>query len=57
MTASKKEGAMTKGFQQQDTRTNFTIPKSVARPQHGQSPEKKDVEVREHRSFKPRPGH
>lgn len=55
--AGKKEEAMTKGFQQQDTANNFTIPKSAARPQHGQAPERKDAEVKEHRSFKPRPGH
>lgn len=57
MAGKTKEGVMTKGFQQQDTSTNFVIPKSAAKPQHGQAPEKKDAEVREHRSFKPRPGH
>jgi hypothetical protein len=57
MTASKKESTMTKGFQQQEPMTNFAPPKSALRPQHGQPSEKKDVEVRENRSFKPRPGH
>lgn len=48
---------MTKGFQQQDTARSFVVPKTAASPQHGQASEKKGVEVREHRSFKPRPGH
>ena len=57
MAGKTKEGAMTKGFQQQDTARSFVVPKTAASPQHGQASEKKGVEVREHRSFKPRPGH
>lgn len=57
VTRKGKEATMTKGFQQQDTATNFVIPKSAATPQHGQAAEKKEVVVREPRSFKPRPGH
>lgn len=59
MAGKTKEGAMTKGFQQQDTAGNFVIPKSAATPQHGQAAEKREAQsqVRESRSFKPRPGH
>jgi hypothetical protein len=48
---------MTKGFQQQDMGSKFVVTKSAATPQHGQRAEKRDAEVREPRSFKPRPGH
>jgi hypothetical protein len=49
---------MTRGFQQQDSLVNFTIPKSVATPQHGQKPDKQaDRPSRQQRSFEPRPGH
>ena len=48
---------MTKGFPQQDRSLDFSIPRSVPNPQHGQRAEKKEVEVPEPRSFKPRPGH
>ena len=48
---------MTHGFQQQDTLVGFTIPKSAASPQHGQKPAPATLNVREPRSFTPRPAH
>lgn len=49
---------MTHGFQQQDRSSGFCIPKSVARPQHGQKADlEKTKPLLPLRSFEPRPGH
>lgn len=48
---------MTKGFDQQDSSTNFSFPKSAPKPQHGQAFDRKTEKVKEQRSFQPRPGH
>ncbi|MET0271837.1 MAG: hypothetical protein ABW360_02495 [Phenylobacterium sp.] len=47
---------MTQGFQQQDTQGGFVIPKTAARPQHGQKADRQAVKAKESRSFEPRPG-
>lgn len=47
---------MTHGFQQQAA-LGFSIPRSVAMPQHGQKPVMKKLEIKEPSSFKPRPAH
>ena len=47
---------MTRAFDQQDSSLNFSLPKSVPKPQHGQTPAK-IVKVKEQRTFHPRPGH
>lgn len=52
-----EENAMTQGFQHQNQQTNFALPKSAATPQHGQKPDKKASNMKEGRSFKPRPAH
>lgn len=46
---------MLSGFQQQPPMTNFTIPKSAAAPQHGQRPDELCKQIKERRSFAPRP--
>ncbi len=45
------------GFQQQDTLSNFVIPRSCAVPQHGQQPDKECKKIKERRVLEPRPGH
>ena len=52
----REEKVMTRGFDQQDPSINFSPPKSVPKPQHGQSSDK-TVKVKEQRTFHPRPGH
>jgi hypothetical protein len=56
-TKKRRTGAMTHGFQQQDTGLGYAFPKSAATPQHGQKPAEKPLPVREPRACKPRPGH
>ncbi|MEH0198125.1 hypothetical protein V7S57_19290 [Caulobacter sp. CCNWLY153] len=49
---------MTKPFQHQNPMTNYAVPKSEPKAQHGQKPDKECVELKdEKRSFEPRPGH
>lgn len=48
---------MTRGLDQQSTTGGFVVPRSAAKPQHGQKSEKPPAPVREPRSFQPRPGH
>jgi hypothetical protein len=48
---------MTHGFQQQQPVQNLGFFKPAPTPQHGQAPQKPPVNVRESRSFQPRPGH
>lgn len=49
---------MTQGFQQQDPGLNFSFPKPVPSPQHGQKPEPRSAApARPSRTFEPRPGH
>lgn len=52
------EAMMTKPFQHQNPMTNYCIPKSEPKAQHGQKPAKECVDLKdEKRSFEPRPGH
>jgi hypothetical protein len=48
---------MTTRFQQQEPMTNFSFPKEAKHPQHGQKPDKSCKDIKEPRSFEPRPGH
>ncbi len=49
---------MTQGFQQQDRSGNFSFPKSVPTPQHGQKGDHRNSEpTRPERVIEPRPGH
>jgi len=48
---------MTKGFQHQVPLTNFPLPRSEPKPQHGRKPDEDCLKVKEERSFEPRPGH
>ena len=48
---------MTKGFDQQGSSTNFSFPRSAPKPQHGRAPDPTPPEVKEQRTFQPRPGH
>lgn len=55
--APREEPAMTRGLDQQSTTGGFVIPRSAAKPQHGQKSDKAVKPAREPRSFQPRPGH
>jgi len=48
---------MTTGFQHQDPMTNYSVPKSEPKPQHGRKPDADALKLKERRSFEPRPGH
>lgn len=48
---------MLTGFQQQKSMTNFSFPKAAPAPQHGQKPDKACKQIKERRSFAPKPGH
>lgn len=48
---------MTSGFQNQNPMTNVCFPKAEPKPQHGQTPDKACVQLKEKRTFQPRPGH
>lgn len=48
---------MTNGFQHQRPLGATNVPKTAARPQHGQKAEKDMPKLLEQRSFQPRPGH
>ena len=48
---------MTHGLQQQGQALGYPFMKSAATPQHGQKAPEKPLQVREPRSYKPRPGH
>lgn len=48
---------MTHGFQQQDQVLAYPFTKSAPMPQHGQKAPELPLQVREPRSYKPRPGH
>lgn len=54
---SPEETPMTRSLDHQTTTTGFAIPRSAAKPQHGQKADKTAKPVREPRSFQPRPGH
>jgi hypothetical protein len=51
------ETAMTSGFQNQNPITNLNFPKVEPKPQHGQTPDKACLKLKEKRTFQPRPGH
>jgi hypothetical protein len=48
---------MTNGFQHQDPMTNYCVPKSEPKPQHGRKPDADALKLKERRGFEPRPGH
>ena len=52
-----KDEPMTRGFDQQNSSANFSVPRSAPTPQHGQKADTKTVKLKEPRSFQPRPGH
>jgi hypothetical protein len=53
-----EDATVTQGFQQQDQSLNFSFPKSVPTPQHGQRPDRAGATpIRPPRTFEPRPGH
>jgi hypothetical protein len=51
------EKAMTNGFQHQDPMTNYSVPKSEPKAQHGRKPDEDAPKVKERRTFDPKPGH
>lgn len=48
---------MTSGFQNQNPMTNFSIPKSEPKAQHGRKPDEDALKLKERRAFEPKPGH
>ncbi len=48
---------MTNGFQHQDPLTNYSVPKSEPKAQHGRKPDEDALKVKERRTFDPKPGH
>lgn len=48
---------MTSGFQHQDPMRSVSFPKSEPKPQHGRKPDEACLNVKEKRTFEPKPGH
>ncbi len=53
----REEKPMTRGFQNQDPMQNVCFPKAEPKPQHGRKPDQACVELKEKRTFEPKPGH
>jgi hypothetical protein len=48
---------MTKDFQNQEPMPLTAFSKGTAKPQHGQKPDAECLQIKEKRSFEPRPAH